>query len=48
MDAQQIRRLKPKLDRYLERFADCFVRKDTRGHFPVYVQGQLSLEFTQC
>jgi SRSO17 transposase len=42
MDAQQIRRLKPKLDRYLERFADCFARQDTRGHFPVYVQGQLS------
>ena len=42
MDAQEIRRLKPKLDRYLKRFADCFVRKDTRGHFPVYVQGQLS------
>jgi SRSO17 transposase len=42
MDAQQIRRLKPKLDRYLKRFADGFVRKDTHGHFPVYVQGQLS------
>jgi len=42
MDAQQIRQLKPKLDRYLERFADCFARQDTRGHFPVYVQGQLS------
>jgi SRSO17 transposase len=42
MDAQQIRQLKPKLDRYLKRFADCFVRKDTRGHFPVYVEGQLS------
>jgi len=42
MDAQQIRRLKPKLDRYLQRFADCFLRKDTRGHFPVYVRGQLS------
>jgi len=42
MDAQQIRRLKPKLDRYLKRFADCFGRKDTRGHLPVYVQGQLS------
>jgi SRSO17 transposase len=42
MDAQQIRRSKPKLDRYLKRFADGFVRKDTRGHFPVYVQGQLS------
>jgi SRSO17 transposase len=42
MDAQQIRRLKPKLDRYLKRFTDGFVRKDTHGHFPVYVQGQLS------
>ena len=42
MDAQQIRQLKPKLDRYLERFADCFARKDTHTHFPVYVEGQLS------
>lgn len=42
MDAEQIRRLKPKLDRYLKRFADCFLRQDTREHFPVYVQGQLS------
>jgi SRSO17 transposase len=42
MDAQQIRQLKPKLDRYLKRFTDCFARKDTHGHFPVYVQGQLS------
>lgn len=42
MDAQQIRQLKPKLDRYLQRFADCFGRKDTREHLPVYVQGQLS------
>jgi SRSO17 transposase len=42
MDAQQIRRLKPMLDRYLAQFADCFTRRDTREHFPVYVQGQLS------
>lgn len=42
MDAEQIRQLKPQLTRYLKRFEDCFVRKDTRKHFPVYVEGQLS------
>lgn len=42
MDADQIRRLKPELTRYLMRFDDCFGRRDTRAHFPVYVQGQLS------
>lgn len=42
MDANQIRSLKPELTRYLKRFADCFGRRDTRAHFPVYVEGQLS------
>lgn len=42
MDAKQIRQLKPKLNRFLGRFADCFERKDTRAHLPVYVRGQLS------
>ena len=42
MDAKQIRRLKPKLSKFLTRFDDCFSRKDTRAHLPVYVQGQLS------
>jgi SRSO17 transposase len=42
MDAQQIRSLKPELRKYLARFADCFQRSDTRGHLPVYVEGQLS------
>lgn len=42
MDAEQIRRLEPELERYLKRFDDCFRRKDTRGHLPRYVQGQLS------
>ncbi len=42
MDCQEIRRLKPELGRYLKRFADCFARKDTRAHLPVYVAGQLS------
>jgi SRSO17 transposase len=42
MDAEQIRQLEPKLDRFLERFADCFARKDTRAHLGVYVRGQLS------
>ena len=42
MDAQQIRRLKPKLVRYLRTFDNCFGRSDTRAHLPVYVRGQLS------
>jgi SRSO17 transposase len=42
MDAKQIRQLEPKLDRFLERFADCFARKDTRAHLGVFVRGQLS------
>lgn len=42
MDAEQIRRLEPMLREYLGRFDDCFSRRDTRGHLPVYVGGQLS------
>jgi SRSO17 transposase len=42
MDAEQIRQLEPKLNHFLERFADCFARKDTRAHLGVYVRGQLS------
>ena len=42
MDADQIRGLKPMLTRYLKRFGDCFARRDTQAHLPVYVGGQLS------
>lgn len=42
MDAAQIRQLGPKLDSFLKRFDDCFARKDTRAHLPVFVRGQLS------
>lgn len=42
MDAEQLRQLKPKLDRFLERFADCCARTDTRAHWGGYVRGQLS------
>ncbi len=42
MDANVIRRLEPQLAEHLERFADCFARRDTRAHLPVYVRGQLS------
>src|SRR4051794_37281799 len=42
MDVQQIRELRPKLRQFLKRFDDCFPRKDTRAHLPVYVSGQLS------
>ena len=42
MDADEIRKLKPMLTRYLKRFEDCFSRRDTREHFSTYVEGQLS------
>jgi SRSO17 transposase len=42
MDVDQIRRLEPKLTRFLDCFRDCFDRKDTRAHMGVYVRGQLS------
>jgi hypothetical protein len=37
-----LRQLKPKLTEFLARFDDCFARRDTREHLPVYVEGQLS------
>ena len=42
MDVDQIRSLEPKLAKFLDRFHDCFDRKDTRAHLGVYVRGQLS------
>ncbi len=42
MDGTWIRQMKPALTRYLNRFSDCFSRKDTRAHMPTYVEGQLS------
>src|SRR5271168_5530948 len=42
MDAPQIRLLEPKLEVFLEHFAECFGRCDTREHLSVYVRGQLS------
>lgn len=42
MDAVAIRRLQPRLKKYLGEFAECFGRKDTRGHLATYVEGQLS------
>lgn len=42
MDATAIRGLKPRLNKFLNDFADCFTRKDTRMHLRTYVNGQLS------
>jgi SRSO17 transposase len=42
MDVAELRRLKPELDKFIRLFDDCFARKDTRAHLPVYVTGQLS------
>ncbi len=42
MDAKEIRGLKPRLNKFLNEFGDCFARKDTRMHLTTYVSGQLS------
>src|SRR3954452_3253232 len=42
MDIPQLRKLKPKLRKFLKRFDACFPRKDTRAHLPTYISGQLS------
>jgi SRSO17 transposase len=42
MDAELIRGLELELSDFLAGFSDCFARRDTRAHFPVYVRGQLS------
>ena len=42
MDAAQIRRLGPMLDRFLAHFDDCFSRRPTRQHLAAYVRGLLS------
>lgn len=42
MEAKQLSELGPKLVQFLEQFADCFNRKDTRAHLLTVVHGQLS------
>ena len=42
MTTHQIFSLKPALSRYLDEFADCFAKFETRSHLKDYVQGQLS------
>lgn len=42
MDAERIGQLRPELLGFLSEFEDCFARRDTRAHFPKYVEGQLS------
>ena len=42
MDAHEFRRLEAEFTAFLDRFGDCFSRKDTRSHLGVYVRGQLS------
>jgi SRSO17 transposase len=41
MDANELRSLRPELNRFLRRFDDCFDTASV-GHLPVYVRGQLS------
>jgi len=42
MDAKQIRKLRPMLNRYLAEFDDCFSRSEPADNLRVYVNGQLS------
>jgi len=42
MDAQQIRKLGPMLNKYLDEFGDCFARREPADNMRVYVNGQLS------
>ena len=42
MDAQQLRKLKPMLAKYLSEYDDCFGRSEPAEHLRVYVNGQLS------
>jgi len=42
MDARQLRKLKPMLDKYLSEFRDCFSRSEPAENLRVYVNGQLS------
>ena len=41
MDAKELRRLRPELDRFLARFEDCFDTPSVE-HVPIYISGQLS------
>jgi SRSO17 transposase len=41
MDAQELRRLRPELRRFLKRFDDCFETASV-DHVPIYIAGQLS------
>ena len=42
IDIPQLRKPKPALKNFFGRFEDCFPRKDTRSHLPIYIAGQLS------
>lgn len=42
MTAREIMALRPRIERFLRLFDDCFVSAQTREHLRVYVQGQLS------
>ena len=42
MDASTIAGLKPELESFLQRFDNCFARRDTRAHLATYIGGQLS------
>ena len=42
MEARQIRKVKPMLNKYLDEFDDCFSRSEPAENLRVYVEGQLS------
>ena len=42
MEVKQIRRMGRSLTRFLDEFADCYGRRDTRSYLRIYVDGQMS------
>ena len=42
MTANEILALRPRIQRFLRLFDDCFLNETTRHHLHVYVRGQLS------
>lgn len=42
MDIQELRRLRPELERYVKKFDDCIKTRPSKEHLRTYINGQLS------
>ncbi len=42
MDVQELRRLRPELERYVKKFDDCIKTRPSKEHLRTYINGQLS------